>query len=160
MLHTIPPQIFTRSWHLEKDINVISRETYIYIYFVVCKFARMLHLKIVSFKHYEFYNKHQYSGIPVLHGQQVESHSCLPSQSIFAKKNLAQFYAIKDYISFYTQTPQKYFQISLYVRDLTIRSYCHITEKEKSGFRTQGRHYIGQELILKTAHRSEYSTIG
>lgn len=93
----------------EKNKSVLSIEKLAYFYFVVCKFARMLHLKMASFKHHLFYKKHQYPGILLLHGNRLNHTAAYPSQSICANKNLAQFNAIYDYISFYMQTSHKIF---------------------------------------------------
>lgn len=106
----------------------------------------MLHLKMASFKHHLFYKKHQYPGILLLHGNRLNHTAAYPSQSICANKNLAQFNAIYDYISFYMQTPTKYFQRSLQVHDLTIKSYCHKAKKPDSK---------GADLGLKELTRSD-----
>lgn len=42
-------------------------------------------------------------------GNGLNHTAAYPSQYFFENKNLAQFYAIKDYISFYMQGPHKVF---------------------------------------------------
>lgn len=103
-LHDTPstPPKLSPGHDTQKNISVLSIKKPTYKYFVVCKFARMLYLKMASFKNHLFYKNGQYSGI--------SNHTAAYlSQSIFANRNLAHFYAIKDYISFYMQIPHKAF---------------------------------------------------